>query len=64
MNRDIKFHLQLNFEDKKKLVSLLKYANEAIEYWFENCDVNEKDLIENEEKIKDCEYFLQKLMEE
>ncbi|MDF9450321.1 hypothetical protein [Bacillus toyonensis] len=54
----------LSFEEKEKLTNLLRYANEAIEYWFDGCDANEHDVNENIEKIKDCEYFLQKLIKE
>jgi hypothetical protein len=52
-------------EDRKKLISLLQYANEAIDYWFDGCDVTEQIENENEEKKRDCEHFIQKLnMEE
>ncbi|MGD6994022.1 hypothetical protein [Sutcliffiella horikoshii] len=56
--------LLLTNSEKERLISLLQYASEAIDYWFDGCEVSEQTTIENEMKKQDCDYFLQKLKEE
>jgi hypothetical protein len=51
-------------EEKERLYNLLKYANEAMEYWFDGCDVSEENTVENMNQRKECEYFINKLKEE
>ncbi|MFF2017806.1 hypothetical protein [Paenibacillus sp. NPDC058177] len=53
----------LNFskEETKRLSELLKYAYDAIDYWFEGCDVDDTTFNENISKKTECEYFINKI---
>lgn len=54
---------EINFSENelKKLSELLRYAYDAMEYWFSGCDVDEETLQENASKKLDCEYFIKKI---
>ncbi len=53
--------MNLNQDELERLYSLLSYAQEAIDYWFNGCDANEEYLTENNKYKNECTYFLKKM---
>ncbi|KEI82839.1 hypothetical protein EXM30_04915 [Clostridium botulinum] len=53
----------MNFStsELQRLYNLLCYSQEAIDYWFNGCDVDESYLNENNIYKIECQYFLDKL---
>ncbi|UOW68221.1 hypothetical protein [Paraclostridium bifermentans] len=59
----MKNNLELSLKDIERLNLLLQYSLDAIEYWFDSCDVDNDNLTENKHFINECNYFLKKLRE-
>lgn len=53
--------LTLSENEIQRLKNLLEYSNEAIEYWFNDCDADPSLLQENNMYKLECKYFLKKL---
>lgn len=53
--------MEFNTDELERLYFLLRYSQEAIDYWFNGCDVDENYLVENNKYKLECEYFLEKL---
>ncbi|PFV81744.1 hypothetical protein COL05_12890 [Bacillus sp. AFS059628] len=56
-----KENITLSGNEIQRLKKLLEYSNEAIEYWFNDCDADPSLLQENNVYKLECKYFLGKL---
>lgn len=45
-------------EENERLLELLKYAKEAIDYWFDMCDCSDEDREANDHFKIECSYFI------
>lgn len=48
-------------KEKERLLELLKYADEAIMYWFDGVDCDDGLREENDHFKNECKYFINKL---
>jgi hypothetical protein len=48
--------------EKERLLELLKYSKEAIDYWFKDTDCSDEDRIENDKFKEECDYFIEKIL--
>lgn len=58
------FEIEKDSEDseKERLLNLLKYSQEAIDYWFNGCGDSPKECInENDHFKEEVKYFIEKL---
>lgn len=47
-------------DENKRLLELLKYAKEAISYWYDSVDCDDDVREENDNFKKECDYFINK----
>lgn len=50
--------------ERERLLELLKYSKEAIEYWFDSVDCEDDIKKENNHFQEECNYFIKKLSSE
>lgn len=50
-------------QDLRRLKLLLEYSFEAMNYWFDSCDVSNELISENSHFLKECSYFIDKINE-
>lgn len=48
-------------DEKERLINLLRYSKEAINYWFDGVDCEDDTRKENDKFKEECDYFIQKL---
>jgi len=48
--------------EKERLLELLRYSKEAIDYWFRDTDCSDENREENDNFKKECDYFMEKLI--